>query len=569
MLAGKDVYLEKPMTLTIEEGRKICDICRRTGRIVQIGTQQRSDEPFIRAIALIRAGRLGELKKATCGIGGAPTSPVMPVAEVPTQLDWNLWLGPAPEAPYHFLAGNNNETKAWSRCHYEFRWWYEYSGGKLTDWGAHHVDIATWGLRKTDTGPTEVNPLSVKHPVEFVDGFPVDKTRYNTATEFHITATFDDGKEIEIRHDLDNGILFEGTEGRIFVNRGRLTGQPVEDLAGNPLPASALEEVYKNRPLVDHFRNFFEAVRDSKEPISDVYSHHRALTTCHLAGIAARLGAGSAGIRWQSGSSTMRRRRVLSVESRGQVSKSKWDERRPVTSLQVLRRMVGCERTAPRLTVNIVQASESTWAPLPASCESCAAASISAYRGVTLKLLGIHLLGRHRHANLRSHGNLPHCEHAADRTIDTTHATPPNRAACRCLICATIPSCYRLLSPSEFEHRLVRVSCGPKVRAMSAPGQRSAARGSSPKKPSVEPATSRHTGAGPRPTTAAPLQAPQRSARQEPQCGAALRAAEVCAGQPSRSAAFGSAGASPSRLPLALPICLALPIAPRPPEHSR
>ena len=95
--------------------------------------------------------------------------------------------------------------------------------------------------------------------------------------------------EIEIRDNGDNGILFEGTEGRLFVNRGKLTGRPVEDLKTNPLPAGALEEVYKNRPLVNHFQNFFEAVRDRKEPISDVFSHHRALTTCHLAGIAARL----------------------------------------------------------------------------------------------------------------------------------------------------------------------------------------------------------------------------------------------------------------------------------------
>ena len=129
----------------------------------------------------------------------------------------------------------------------------------------------------------------VKHPVEFQDGFPVDPSRYNTATEFRILATYADGVEIEIRHDGDNGILFEGTEGRIFVNRGKLAGAPVEDLKSNPLPDGALESAYKNRPLVDHFRNFFEAARDRKEPISDVFSHHRALSTCHLAGIAARL----------------------------------------------------------------------------------------------------------------------------------------------------------------------------------------------------------------------------------------------------------------------------------------
>lgn len=289
MLAGKDVYCEKPMTLTIEEGQKICEVCEKTGRIVQIGTQQRSNQLFIKAIALIQAGRLGEMKKATCSIGGGPTSPSLPKVAAPKDLDWDLWLGPAPKTDFRFLSGNNGETKSWSRCHYEFRWWYEYSGGKLTDWGAHHVDIATWGLGKTETGPISVDPLLAKHPVEFKDGYPVDDSQYNTATEFLIKATFADDIEIEIRHDRGNGILFEGTEGRISVNRGRLTGKPVEDLATNPLPDDALEKAYKGRPLSNHFRNFFEGARDRIQPISDVFSHHRALSTCHLAGIAARL----------------------------------------------------------------------------------------------------------------------------------------------------------------------------------------------------------------------------------------------------------------------------------------
>ena len=289
MLAGKDVYCEKPMTLTIDEGRQMCDVCKQTGRIVQIGTQQRSSRQFLMAIALIRAGRLGDIRKATCSIGGAPTSPSLPATKPPAEIDWNLWLGPAPETDYLYLAGNNGETKSWSRCHYEFRWWYEYSGGKLTDWGAHHVDIATWGLGKTDTGPILIEPKMVKHPVAFEKGMPVDRTKYNTATEFLITAKFDDGIELDIRHDQGNGILFEGTEGRVFVNRGRITGKPFEDLADRPLPDGALEQAYKGRALTDHFRNFFESVAAREEPISDVFSHHRALSTCHLAGIAARL----------------------------------------------------------------------------------------------------------------------------------------------------------------------------------------------------------------------------------------------------------------------------------------
>ena len=107
---------------------------------------------------------------------------------------------------------------------------------------------------------------------------------------FLIQSKFADCQELEIRHDQGNGILFEGTQGRIFVNRGRLTGQPVEDLATNPLPANALREDYKGQEPTNHFRNYFEAVVAQREPISDVFSHHRALSTCHLAGIAARLG---------------------------------------------------------------------------------------------------------------------------------------------------------------------------------------------------------------------------------------------------------------------------------------
>jgi predicted dehydrogenase len=295
MRAGKDIYCEKPMTLTIEEGRLICEVCKKTDAVFQVGTQQRSAPQFIKAIAMIRDGRLGTLRRVQCAIGGAPESPEIPLAEPPRHLDWDRWLGPAPRVGYRFKPDAPNIIGSWSRAHYEFRWWYEYSGGKLTDWGAHHVDIATWGMGKTDTGPISVTPVMVEHPVEFRDGHPVVDNRYNTATKFNIKAVYEDGMELSIRHDTDNGILFEGTKGRIFVNRGKLVGKPVEELASNPLPDEALEKVYKDRKLTDHVSNFFEAAAARTEPISDVFSHHRALTTCHLAGIAARVGRK---IRW-------------------------------------------------------------------------------------------------------------------------------------------------------------------------------------------------------------------------------------------------------------------------------
>jgi predicted dehydrogenase len=310
MLAGKDVYCEKPMTLTIEEGRQICDVCRRTGRIFQVGSQQRSDPSFITAIALIRAGRLGELTRVECALGGGPTSPELPAVEPPSELDWNRWLGPAPKVQYRALSGAKTETGEWSRCHYEFRWWYEYSGGKLTDWGAHHVDIATWGMGKTDTGPLSVEPVTVEHPVPFENGYPTRDDCYNTPTKFHFKVLYDDGLELTMRHDGRNGVLFEGTKGRIFVGRRRLTGTPAEELADNPLPDGALQEIYKGRKRAEvsgsystaHVDAFFQALGDRKEPISDVFSHHRALTTCHLAGIAARL---NRKIKWDPNTQTI------------------------------------------------------------------------------------------------------------------------------------------------------------------------------------------------------------------------------------------------------------------------
>ncbi|MCA9011942.1 MAG: gfo/Idh/MocA family oxidoreductase, partial [Planctomycetaceae bacterium] len=154
----------------------------------------------------------------------------------------------------------------------------------------HHVDIATWAMGKTNTGPISIDPVMVKHPVPFQNGYPTVDNQFNTATEFLINADYADGMQLIIRHDLDNGILFEGTEGRIFANRGRLSGKAVEELSSRPLPEGAVEKIYKDRPLTDHFRNFFDAVAARKEPVSDVFSHHRALTTCHLAGIAIRLG---------------------------------------------------------------------------------------------------------------------------------------------------------------------------------------------------------------------------------------------------------------------------------------
>lgn len=303
MLAGKDVYCEKPLTLTIDEGKLIRKVQKETGRIVQVGTQQRSQfGKFTKAVAIAAEGRLGKIQKIQCAIGGAPISKAIPIAEVPKELDWDKWLGPAPKTdlrngPEQFVGEDGKKRKRRrNNFHYEFRWWYEYSGGKLTDWGAHHVDIAMWALAANGQS---TNILSVdgtaKHPVEFKDGVAVQKDRYNTASEFLFTAQLEGDVELVIRHDTGNGVLIEGDKGRIFVNRGKVKGKPVEELADNPLPENAIKKVYKNLPMENkerraHWLNFLHCHKNQLEPISDVHSHMEMLNLCHLVGIAARLG---------------------------------------------------------------------------------------------------------------------------------------------------------------------------------------------------------------------------------------------------------------------------------------
>ena len=255
MKAGKDIYCEKPLTLTIEEGRQIITVLDKTKRVFQVGTQQRTEmgRRFLKAIALVHDGRIGKVNKVTCDIGGSPKS-----------------------------------------CHYQFRWWYEYSGGKLTDWGAHHVDIAQWAIQQNGPGqgPMTVKPVVAEHPVPFKDGNPTVANEYNCSHNFHLQCDFPDGVEMNIvsKSKDGNGILFEGSKGRFFVSRGKIVGAPVDELKTNPLPDDAIVKVYRGKKPTSHMQNFFDCVKSRELPISDVYTHHQALTTCHLANIALRLG---------------------------------------------------------------------------------------------------------------------------------------------------------------------------------------------------------------------------------------------------------------------------------------
>ena len=283
MKAGKDAYCEKPLTLTIDEGKVIGKVAKETKRVVQVGTQQRSDHNrvFLLAVAMVRAGRIGKVRKVTAAIGGAPTGGPFMKEAPPEGLNWDLWLGQAPKVDY-----------IKERCHGNFRWWYEYSGGKLTDWGAHHVDIGQWAIGMDETGPTSIEVVKGELPVEFKGGLPTVDDKFNTPTAFMVRAKYANGVELEIRDDTENGVTFEGTNGRIFVTRDRidLSGGSVEGLYKNPVPDSLLAELRKGKKPSGHMDNFFDCLRDRSTPASDVWTHHRSLTTCHLANIAIRLG---------------------------------------------------------------------------------------------------------------------------------------------------------------------------------------------------------------------------------------------------------------------------------------
>ena len=283
MRAGKDIYCEKPLTLTIDEGKKLGKVAKETGRVVQVGTQQRSDHNrvFLLAVAMVRAGRIGKITKVTAAIGGGPAGGPFPATNPPPELNWDMWLGQAPKVAYRE-----------HRCHADFRWWYEYSGGKLTDWAPTTSTSASGPSAWTDSGPNTIEVVKGVLPVEFKGGYPTVDDRYNTPTEFLVRATFANGVVMDIRDDTENGVKFEGTGGQIFVTRDRidLDGGAVDALYKDPVPESLLKELRKGKPVDGHMANFFECLRDRSVPVSDVWSHHRALTTCHLANIALRLG---------------------------------------------------------------------------------------------------------------------------------------------------------------------------------------------------------------------------------------------------------------------------------------
>jgi len=278
--AGKDVYCEKPLTLTIDEGKLLCKVVEETGAVVQVGTWQRSDWKFRLAAEMVRAGRIGRLRRVNVVLDKNPTGGPFRAIDPPSHLNWDLWLGQAPMVPY-----------IPERCHYTFRWWHEYAGGKMTDWGAHHLDIGQWGMGMQFWGPVEVEGKAK---------FPSTPDGYNVAMDFEATLTYADGTVMRVLDTGENGITFEGDDGSIFVNRSKITGEPVDALKDDPLDKSDYKLHAHDLPerelrtgklasLINHMANFFDCVRTRNTPISDVVSQHRSASICHLANISCQL----------------------------------------------------------------------------------------------------------------------------------------------------------------------------------------------------------------------------------------------------------------------------------------
>ncbi len=265
--AGKDVYCEKPLSLTIREGREMVKAARRHQRIVQTGSQQRSDAKFRRACELVRSGKIGKVHTVRVGIPGVNfKEPARPDSEPPSELDYNFWLGPAPLRPY-----NKN------RVHYNFRFFWDYSGGQMTNWGAHHLDIAQWGLGMDDSGPISAEGTGVFHP----------QMAYEVPERFQVTYKYANGVTLICGSgpEFRAGTTFEGDRGTIFVTRGKLEATPAELLA---------EQLGENDVHLyesgDHYRNWLDCIKSRKLPICDVEIGHRSATVCHLGTMAIRTG---------------------------------------------------------------------------------------------------------------------------------------------------------------------------------------------------------------------------------------------------------------------------------------
>jgi len=255
--AGKDVYCEKPLSLTIREADAMVAAARRYGRVFQTGSQQRSGGKFRRACELVRSGRIGKLLTVHVGVGEPSRERYLPEEAIPDGFDWDRWLGPTPWYPYNAERCSGSYGGGWRLIR-------EYSGGMMTDWGAHHFDIAQWGMGMDGSGPVEIVPP-------------------NVTEGGRLTYKYADG--VTMVHGGANGILFTGTEGRVEVNRGHFQTWP-ERIGREPLGPNDVH-LY-NSP--GHHEDWRDCIRERRRPICDVAIGASSATVCHLGNIAWWLG---------------------------------------------------------------------------------------------------------------------------------------------------------------------------------------------------------------------------------------------------------------------------------------
>ncbi len=263
--AGMDVFCEKPLTLTVGEGRVLADEVKRYGRVFQTGSQQRSGSEFRFACELVRNGRIGKLHTMRVGISGNNRTcpPTWEAEPVPEGFDYDMWLGPAPWEPY---------TE--QRCHYQFRFILDYSGGQMTNWGAHYLDIAQWGNGADDTGP-----------VEIVGSGDFPKTGlFTTAQNENIEYTYANGVKLFLKSGSGH-TRFEGTKGWVDVKRGKIDAEPKSLLTSKIGPNEI--HLYDSN---DHKQNFLDCIKSRKDTICTAEIGHRSSSVCHLGNIAMQLG---------------------------------------------------------------------------------------------------------------------------------------------------------------------------------------------------------------------------------------------------------------------------------------
>ncbi len=263
--AGKSVYGEKALTLTVEEGQKLCEIVRRYNCVFQIGTQQRSDRNFRFACELARNGYLGDLQTIKIAVPGGRALPDAKPAPVPADLDYEMWLGPAPQTPYNDL-----------KCTFNWYFIYDYCVGWIQSWGVHHIDIALWGEPLLHTG---------KMQLEGTATFPQSGIA-DTSVTWNVNCIPEKGPRLQFCDDttFKHGCLFEGTKGWVHVDRGGIQAEPASLLKLNLKPGDT--HLYESN---DHMGNFLECARSRREPAAPVEGGHRATTMTLIADIASRL----------------------------------------------------------------------------------------------------------------------------------------------------------------------------------------------------------------------------------------------------------------------------------------